>query len=300
MSELLTAALKYAARGWPVLPLRPRDKVPLNPTGSKGASTDAAQIEAWWQAHPAANVGIATGGAAAPWVLDLDEGGEAAWALEHGSLPDDAPRVRTARGLHVYFAPDADVRNRQKVDGLPVDVRGVGGYVVAPPSVHASGHVYRWEVEGLPQPAPRYVRRACVAVAPPVPQAHVPVNLQASLEGLPRRRARRPAAGVRSALAQTLPAGLGGQSPAGVLQAIGALGQLSRDLDPQVRYAAIVGLGQVKSPKVLPFLRRGLRDSDGVVVKAASGAIDRFRSTAKAKPAKVKIAKKAAGKAKLA
>lgn len=189
MNPLLSAALAYAARGWPVLPLRPRDKVPLNPTGSKGASTDAAQIEAWWQAHPAANVGIATGGAA-PWVLDLDEGGEQAWALEHGTLPEDAPRVRTARGLHVYFAPDAEVRNRQKIDGLPVDVRGVGGYVVAPPSVHASGHVYRWEVEGLPLPAPRYVRRACVAVAPPLPQSHVPAppNSQAPVESSTRRR----------------------------------------------------------------------------------------------------------------
>lgn len=111
---------------------------------------------------------------------------------------------------------------------------------------------------------------------------------------------RSPEAGVRLALAQTLAAGLGGQSPAGALQAIGALGQLSQDLDPQVRYAAIVGLGQVKSPKVLPFLRRGLRDSDAAVVKAASGAIDRFRSTAKAKPAKVKTAKKTASKAKFA
>ncbi|MEB3164247.1 MAG: HEAT repeat domain-containing protein [Prochlorothrix sp.] len=136
---------------------------------------------------------------------------------------------------------------------------------------------------------------APAAAVSPGPVATVSLSPQAVAS-----QVRSPEAGVRLALAQTLAAGLGGQSPAGVLQAIGALGQLSRDLDPQVRYAAIVGLGQVKSPKVLPFLRRGLRDSDGAVVKAASGAIDRFRSTAKAKPAKVKIAKKAAGKAKLA
>lgn len=198
MNSILSAALSYASRGWPVLPLKPRDKVPLNPTGSKGATTDPAQITAWWQAHPQANVGIATGGPAAPWVLDLDAGGEAAWALEHGSLPDDAPRVRTGGGgLHVYFAPDLDIRNRQKVDGMPVDVRGVGGYVVAPPSVHASGQVYRWEVEvsaqGLPT-APRYVRRACLpAVAPVAAPQNMPAplpNSQAMVDGsgLPRRR----------------------------------------------------------------------------------------------------------------
>ncbi len=148
-------------------------------------------------------------------------------------------------------------------------------------------------VEATPEAAA--VVAAPAAAVSPGPVATVSLSPQAVAS-----QVRSPEAGVRLALAQTLAAGLGGQSPAGVLQAIGALGQLSRDLDPQVRYAAIVGLGQVKSPKVLPFLRRGLRDSDGVVVKAASGAIDRFRSTAKAKPAKVKIAKKAAGKAKLA
>lgn len=227
MNPLLSAALTYAARGWPVLPLRPRDKVPLNPTGSRGATTDAAQIEAWWQAHPAANVGIATGGAA-PWVLDLDEGGEQAWALEHGTLPEDAPRVRTARGLHVYFAADPEVRNRQKIDGLPVDVRGVGGYVVAPPSVHASGHVYRWEVEGLPQPAPRYVRRACVAVAPPVPVAHVPApsNSQAPVESSTRRRSWCEAA-VRGACARIAGAGEGGRHDAIRAAAVGLGGHAS-------------------------------------------------------------------------
>lgn len=147
-------------------------------------------------------------------------------------------------------------------------------------------------VEATPEETP--VAEAPVAVLPG-PVATVSLSPQAVAS-----QVRSPEAGVRLALAQTLAAGLGGQSPAGMLQAIGALGQLSRDLDPQVRYAAIVGLGQVKSPKVLPFLRRGLRDSDGAVVKAASGAIDRFRSTAKAKPAKVKVAKKAVGQAKLA
>jgi hypothetical protein len=193
MNPLLSAALAYAARGWPVLPLRPRDKVPLLSNGSKGATTDPWQIAAWWQAHPHANVGIATGGAA-PWVLDLDAGGEAAWALEHGTLPEDAPRVRTGGGgLHLYFAADSDIRNRQKVDGMPVDVRGVGGYVVAPPSVHASGQVYRWEVDagaqGLPA-APKYVRRACLPpVAPPVPVAAQPTPAPAPEgQGLPRRR----------------------------------------------------------------------------------------------------------------
>lgn len=142
MSELLNAALSYAAKGWPVLPLD--GKIPRLPDGSKGATTDPETIRRWWSRWPSANVGIATGGAG-PWVLDLDAGGEEAW----GPLGDH-PRVRTASGLHLYFAPDPEVRNRQKPGGMPWDVRGAGGYVVAPPSRHPSGAIYAWEREGQP------------------------------------------------------------------------------------------------------------------------------------------------------
>ncbi|MEB3272774.1 MAG: HEAT repeat domain-containing protein [Prochlorothrix sp.] len=107
----------------------------------------------------------------------------------------------------------------------------------------------------------------------------------------PASQVRDPEDGVRLALAETLAAAVADQPPAVALQHLPWLGQLSRDLNPGVRYAAIVGLGKLQSPKVLPFLRQGLRDSDVAVVKAASSAIDRFRSTAKAKPPKAKKAK---------
>jgi hypothetical protein len=143
-NELLAAALDYAARGWAVLPLRPREKVPITSGGSRDATTDAEVLRGWWARWPDANVGIATGGAASPWVLDLD----GADALPPGAdLPPTAAST-TGRGVHYLWAPDDRVRNRQRLWGRPADVRGAGGYIVAPPSVHPSGVAYEWRGGG--------------------------------------------------------------------------------------------------------------------------------------------------------
>jgi hypothetical protein len=75
----LDAALRYASQGVPVFPLAPRSKFPLISAANGGhglldATTDAAQIQAWWMAHPTANIGRRTG--LSFDVVDLD--GEAA------------------------------------------------------------------------------------------------------------------------------------------------------------------------------------------------------------------------------
>lgn len=64
MSEypsMYDAAIEYAKKGFAVFPLKYRDKVPLTRNGCKDATTDAAQIKAWWQKYPNANIGLATG-----------------------------------------------------------------------------------------------------------------------------------------------------------------------------------------------------------------------------------------------
>lgn len=170
----LRTALAYAERGIKVLPLaawdapdldeKQRGKVPTIDKGLKVATDDAAQIETWWSSRPGANVGIATGSVSGFWVLDVDgEEGAATLArleAEHGPLPE-TPEQSTARGRHICFAwnPERPVRNSSgrtggtfdergkltKSSGL--DVRGDGGYIVAAPSKHAAGHVYRWHDE---------------------------------------------------------------------------------------------------------------------------------------------------------
>lgn len=143
---MLDEALRYAERGWPIFPCRP-DKRPLTANGFKDASTDAAIIESWWKQWPDALIAAPTGEAIGAWVLDIDDA-----AAFHSLASDFAiPATRssrTGRGMHLYFAWDANepVRNRLKCDELPgADIRGEGGYVILPPSLHPSGKRYEWE-----------------------------------------------------------------------------------------------------------------------------------------------------------
>ena len=184
--RLADAAAQLAARGWAVFPLRERDKTPLRNThGCKDATTDPAQVRAWW-AKARHNIGIATGPASGLVVIDLDSTeAVATWAAleaEHGHT--DTLSVNTARGLHLYFAYDGgDIGNRANI-APGIDVRGAGGYVVAPPSIHPSGKFYAW-AEGAeamsPAPLPEWLREALqkraeravrAEVIDPAPTAH--------------------------------------------------------------------------------------------------------------------------------
>lgn len=156
LSPAGTVALAYAARGWPVLPLKPGDKVPASEHGCKDATTDAARIESWWSRRPRCNIGIATGPAFD--ALDID-GPEALWVLDNAmpkavAATDDpviiGPTVRTPRGWHVYLAPTGR-GNSVNVGGSDgVDWRGKGGYVVAPGSLRADGARWSWYLPGDP------------------------------------------------------------------------------------------------------------------------------------------------------
>jgi hypothetical protein len=192
VSALRDAALAYAARGIPVLPLhhpvtRPRPataegrlgqagvevgcscrdpscgpvgKHPLGhlvPAGLAEATRNRARILAWWTRHPHANIGLATGHTFD--VLDLDgPAGVAAlqrFARERGfALPSGGPVARSGRaeGGWHYYLAPAGLGRRR---GLldQVDYQGLGGYVVAPPSRHPSGRRYRW-ARDLDHPLP--------------------------------------------------------------------------------------------------------------------------------------------------
>jgi hypothetical protein len=118
---------------------------PLVPHGVKDATCNRARILAWWTRHPQANIGLATGHTFD--VLDVDGPTGAhvirTLAAEHG-LQSAGPLVRTGGGgWHYYLAPTG-LGNVCPADLEHVDWRGRGGYVVAPPSRHASGHPYQW------------------------------------------------------------------------------------------------------------------------------------------------------------
>jgi len=147
--DLLAAALDYAAAGLPVLPLA--GKVPRNRNGLTSASTDVLVVAEWWRRWPDANVGIVTGPPSGYVVLDIDgpAGLRSLAELEHRHGKLKTAQVLTGSGgWHYWFClPDEGIRNSAGVLGEGLDVRGAGGYVVAPPSVHESGNVYRWTRE---------------------------------------------------------------------------------------------------------------------------------------------------------
>lgn len=166
-------ALRYASLGRAVFPLAPNTKIPLIPKtqgghGCNDATLDIAVIEAWWRGCPKANVGIATGPISGFWVLDVDPFTSpratewlAAMVDRYGPLPV-TPEARTLKGgRHICFLWDDEypVGNRceprddsgEKILGL--DVRGDGGYIVAPPSYVIDekwGKTWKGKYEWLP------------------------------------------------------------------------------------------------------------------------------------------------------
>lgn len=176
MADLRSAALSYTRRGWPVFPLVPRDKVPTGgSSGLKEATTNPNLVERWWDGEPELNVGLATGKDMGVWVLDVDgaEGSASLTKLEEelGALPETLDAQTGGGGRHLYFAypKGREVRNRANVRP-GIDVRGEGGYVVAPPSIHKSGLPYMWTSGDTPRGKIAHAPKAWLdLVAPPRP-----------------------------------------------------------------------------------------------------------------------------------
>lgn len=136
----------------------------LVPHGVLDASADLGTIDQWWAMYPDANIGIATGRASGIVVVDIDpdKGGEDSWANleERFGAVDNTWWVATGSGgYHIYFdAGEVETRNSAGMIGPGIDVRGDGGYVIAPPSRHIAGGDYRWSDtlnhKTIEQPAP--------------------------------------------------------------------------------------------------------------------------------------------------
>ena len=159
-SEAHLAAMAYAARGWRVIPIIPGRKHPGIPAWQNAATTDLNLIEQWWHQNPGHGVGIVTGTASGIFAVDVDiadgkRGDDTLADLElaYGPLPETVECVTGTGGRHLYFRyPEgAEIRNdagRKLGHGL--DIRGDGGQVLAPPTIHPNGTAYRWETSSHP------------------------------------------------------------------------------------------------------------------------------------------------------
>ncbi|HZR80420.1 MAG TPA: VapE domain-containing protein [Candidatus Binatia bacterium] len=132
-------------------------KHPATPNGFKDGTIDPDQIKVLWKKRPFANIGI--------WcknlvVLDVDmhnvDGMAALRELEakYGKLPETVQSLTGGGGVHYIFKKPDNVKDKLKQKALvpgAIDIRGEGGYVVAPPSLHASGKYYEWETDHHPE-----------------------------------------------------------------------------------------------------------------------------------------------------
>jgi hypothetical protein len=135
--------------------------------GIKDATVDERTIRDWWGCEPDANIALATGSVI---VIDIDprHDGEASLAqLEagHGEIPPSWRVGTGGGGLHIYLKAPADIaiRNSAGLLGAGIDVRGRGGYVVAPPSKHISGGQYAWQSRQNLAPMPDWLIAALAA-----------------------------------------------------------------------------------------------------------------------------------------
>jgi len=148
----LQTAMALAQQGLAVFPCQPRGKVPVTSRGVHDATIESDRIKKWWSAVPDLNIGVATGSVSGFWVLDVDgDEGEASLRkveAEHCPLPSTI-EVITGKGRHLYFrlGEQGPVKNSARQVAPGIDVRGDGGYVLAPPSIHPSGRAYTWSVD---------------------------------------------------------------------------------------------------------------------------------------------------------
>jgi len=181
-----------AGRGWHILPVQTRGKLPLVNGWPEDATSDIARLEAWQHRYPACNWGLATGAASGLVVIDVDgaEGRASLADLERQGFTLPATiTVTTGRsdgGEHRYYRlpSGVDIRNDQSGKiGAHVDVRGTGGFVVCPPSIHASGRQYRFiDLSAPVAELPGWVIER-LTVRPPMPTAPAQASPQAVGKG---------------------------------------------------------------------------------------------------------------------
>lgn len=195
MSGFLEAAFGYARRGWRVFPLHGivgsrctcgrRDcsspgKHPLVRRGLYEATSDVSQIQRWWRQWRCANIGIVTGAESGIAVIDIDlpPALGSLDALIAKRLAPTLTGLTGGGGLHlIYACTDGALGNSAGhlpgIDAeLPgMDLRGNGGYIVGPPSLHRSGRSYQWlDVNCAIASAPEWLKQ--------------PVRTQVDLDGV--------------------------------------------------------------------------------------------------------------------
>lgn len=141
--ELRRTALEWHANGYSVFPIEPKGKRPIVKWSIYAETpAPASQLIRWFRGSP--NMAVACGGQRHLTVVDFDtQSGYYKMLSRVGDdirgIIDRTYKVKTGRGLHAYF--NVESRSRKNVEEK-IDIKGDGGYVLVPPSLHPSGSVY--------------------------------------------------------------------------------------------------------------------------------------------------------------
>ena len=157
--SVLQTALAYAKRDIRVIPIKQGEKRPPMQGWQNAATSDPTTITQWFEGQfKDCGLGIATGAFRDRYliVIDIDDrpeyrGSDTLADLEqlHGKLPDTVEVITGTGGRHIYFLTDLPIRNEASGRlGQGIDIRGVGGQVLAPPTRHPNGKTYEW-AEGI-------------------------------------------------------------------------------------------------------------------------------------------------------
>jgi archaellum biogenesis ATPase FlaH len=156
--SVLQTALAYAKQDIRVIPIKQGEKRPPMQGWQNAATSDPITIRTWFEGQfKDCGLGIATGEFRNRYlvVIDIDDrpefsGSDTLKDLEqlHGELPNTVEVITGSGGRHIYFLTDQPIRNEASGKlGQGIDVRGIGGQVLAPPTIHPNGKTYEW-VEG--------------------------------------------------------------------------------------------------------------------------------------------------------
>jgi hypothetical protein len=146
-STMLDAALELLDRGCSILPVQQATKKPYLKSWKEYQTRLPTEEEVikWWEVWPNANIAIITGKISDLLVVDADGPMGIQWINDN--LPRTSVYSTTGKGCHAYFRypKNAVVKNMVRL-APEVDIRGEGGYVVCPPSIHSNGTIYKWQL----------------------------------------------------------------------------------------------------------------------------------------------------------
>ncbi|HEA64721.1 MAG TPA: hypothetical protein ENI02_01080 [Candidatus Aminicenantes bacterium] len=144
------ACIGYLSIGWSIFPAKQREKIPLvSWERYQEAPPSNETVKKWAKKWPKANIGLATGRASGIIVVDIDSPeGEEYYIHNFGKIPSTIAQ-KTPNGRHLFFKHPGFICSNSTtlIKDVDIHIRGDGGYVIVPPSIHPEGGRYKWVID---------------------------------------------------------------------------------------------------------------------------------------------------------